>query len=175
MRKICDINQNPSANPNTDDQKWIRVCTRKNKHRRSSNMGPTRENRIPFKTIDFDDIEEDEWHILVKKFAYIRSDLSKTEFFKSLLSVIHDSFNSICPNNDLPLNILCLGLGNPSTNRSSLRQLALLDLLVESFENLDRSNVSLYDPMFRSVSRHLIDHLKMKVGVETSSIYSLNV
>ncbi|VEL31858.1 unnamed protein product [Protopolystoma xenopodis] len=63
------------------------------------------------------------------------------------------------------VDILCLGLGNPAVEASSLKQLALLDLLIEQEPRLNRAGARLYDPVFRRTARRLIEYLGMEASL----------
>lgn len=61
-------------------------------------------------------------------------------------------------------SILCLGLGNPAVDASSLRQLAFLSALVEASGGIFRpAKTFLYDPVLKATSRTFIRHQGFRV------------
>lgn len=153
-----------------DESPWIRAVCRRNQ--RSTVTGPTSIPRFstskwandlhPFPWSD--DFTDDDLSVLRKKFRstrayFIQSDTGR-QFMNSLLSDLDRAFPALGPKS---IDVLCLGLGNPATERASLRQLAVLDLLIEKDARLTRSRTCLYDPVFRSVARQFLRDLGMQI------------
>ncbi|CAL8093588.1 unnamed protein product [Calicophoron daubneyi] len=108
---------------------------------------------------------------------HFQNSVTGGRFLDMLLGEIREAFDSIAPSGIGPssVDVLCLGLGNPAVDRTSLRQLALLELLIERDTRLSRAHTKLYDPVFRSVSRRFIRELGMQViTVNAEACYSLS-
>ncbi|GAA49884.1 acetyl-CoA acyltransferase [Clonorchis sinensis] len=164
-----------SADASLDDGgPWLRACTRRRREKSDAKLKPVLRcstaqrpdgRRPPAGLSDL--VEDDDIETLKSKFAsarayFLNSD-SGTHFLATLLGDLRDAFCDISLDERDSIDVLCLGLGNPAVDRASLRQLALLDLLIERDPRLTRSRTQLYDPVFRSVSRQFIHHLGMKV------------
>ncbi|KAJ7109211.1 SRR1-domain-containing protein [Mycena epipterygia] len=64
--------------------------------------------------------------------------------------------------------ILCLGLGSPSSSPNSRAQLAFLLEICESMD-IEHANVSVYDPVFSDEDRALFQELEISVSAENKA------
>jgi len=64
-------------------------------------------------------------------------------------------------------DVLCLGLGSPSTSRNALAQLGFLLKMCEHL-NIERAQVSLYDPVFNEADANLLEELELRRLAEDS-------
>ncbi|KIJ69354.1 hypothetical protein HYDPIDRAFT_105955 [Hydnomerulius pinastri MD-312] len=68
-----------------------------------------------------------------------------------------------------PQNVLCLGLGSPSSSRDARAQLAFLNRLC-AFADIDSTNVSVYDPVFTDADRELFRVLGMQCLADNKDV-----
>ncbi|KAF5387126.1 hypothetical protein D9615_001843 [Tricholomella constricta] len=66
------------------------------------------------------------------------------------------------------LEVLCLGLGSPSTSPNARVQLAFLLAICDSL-NIDRAKVSLYDPVFTAEDASLLAELQVQLLTENKA------
>ncbi|KAF5398673.1 hypothetical protein PHET_08440 [Paragonimus heterotremus] len=153
------------------DSPWLRAYPRR-RHRKSTTLRyPTllRAEDCGLATREVVSLEEveDDFTTMCSKFTSFRSYFLHSgtgqTFVNSLLADLRRAFPACTLSEPECVDVLCLGLGNPATNRASLRQLALLDLLIERDTRLARSRTRLYDPVFRCASRQFIRGLGMQV------------
>ncbi|KAF7237825.1 hypothetical protein EG68_11141 [Paragonimus skrjabini miyazakii] len=153
-----------------EDSPWLRAYPRR-RHRKSTTLRyPTlRAEDCGLATRGVVSLEEveDDFTTICSKFTtfrsyFVHSGTGQT-FVNSLLADLRRAFPASTLSEPECVDVLCLGLGNPATNRASLRQLALLDLLIERDTRLARSRTRLYDPVFRCTSRQFIRGLGMQV------------
>ncbi|KAF6776203.1 hypothetical protein AHF37_03982 [Paragonimus kellicotti] len=154
-----------------EDSPWLRAYPRR-RHRKSTTLRyptPLRADDCGLATRGVVSLEEveDDFTTMCSKFASFRSYFAHSgagqAFVNSLLADLRRAFPASTLSEPECVDVLCLGLGNPATNRASLRQLALLDLLIERDTRLARSRTRLYDPVFRCTSRQFIRGLGMQV------------
>ncbi|KAG2157415.1 SRR1-domain-containing protein [Suillus clintonianus] len=69
-------------------------------------------------------------------------------------------------------DVLCLGLGSPSTSREARAQLAFLISLCDSLQ-IGPSNVSVYDPVFTDADKALFQSFGMRCLPDTASLFYL--
>ncbi|KAG7452665.1 SRR1-domain-containing protein [Guyanagaster necrorhizus] len=87
-------------------------------------------------------------------------DLQNDQWTVSAIQIVRDSFSAV--HNDECPDVLCLGLGSPCSSPNSRAQLAFLLLICKSL-NIDRSRVSLYDPVFTEEDLCYFEEQKLNV------------
>ncbi|CAH8519239.1 unnamed protein product [Heterobilharzia americana] len=158
-----------------ESEGWLRICSRKTK-RKSKGSKPIGHcslthrpggYRLPVGISHL--MEDDNLESLERRFYGMRSNflLSKPDrsFLEGLIKSISQAFSMISKEQIRPkmVDVLCLGLGNPAADRASLHQLVVLDLLLQFDTRMDRSHTQLYDPLFKSMVRALIQKLGMHI------------
>nr|CAH8847122.1 unnamed protein product [Trichobilharzia regenti] len=169
-----------------ESEGWSRVCSRKMR-RKCKNVRPIRhsvvhrQNGYSLHDNISNLMEDDNLETLMQRFVGMRSNflLSKSNksFFDCLLHSINQAFSIISDEQIEPgmVDVLCLGLGSPAADRASLHQLVVLDLLLQFDSRLDRSRTYLYDPVFNSIVRELIQKLGMNIiPVNKQGCYKLS-
>ncbi|VDN28652.1 unnamed protein product [Dibothriocephalus latus] len=111
---------------------------------------------------------------LQKKFSialdYLESSSSGRQFVAAVRTQLDSVFTSLHrslpqpPDHDSSVFCLCLGLGNPAVDRSSLRQLAFLTALMKDSTLFQPSKTYFYDPLLRWTSRDFIRRLGFRVS-----------
>ncbi|CAH8554992.1 unnamed protein product [Schistosoma rodhaini] len=151
-----------------DSEEWLRVCSRKTKRKHKATR-PAECAAIQKHIFTLDYIDDDSLETVLGRFNGIRSSLllSKPDrtFLEGLLKSINQAFAMISNKQNEPsgIDVVCLGLGNPAVHHASLRQLVVLDLLLQLDPRMERSRTHLYDPVFKSVARALIRKLGMHI------------
>ncbi|CAI2728193.1 unnamed protein product [Schistosoma spindalis] len=151
-----------------DSEEWLRVCSRKTKRKLKATR-PVGRPAIQKPNVTLDYMDDDSLETVSGRFDGIRSSLllSKPDrnFLEGLLKSINQAFTIISNKQTEPsrIDVVCLGLGNPAVHHSSLRQLVVLDLLLQFDPRMERSRTHLYDPVFKSVARALIRKLGMHI------------
>nr|VZI37652.1 unnamed protein product [Spirometra erinaceieuropaei] len=119
-------------------------------------------------------LPDDTPEALEKKFSialdhFERSSSSGRQFVTAVLTQLDRVFTSLrlglpqLPDPGAPIFCLCLGLGNPAVDRSSLRQLAFLTALVKNSTLFQPSKTYFYDPLLRHTSREFIRRLGFRI------------
>uniref|UniRef100_A0A0X3PGJ9 SRR1-like domain-containing protein n=2 Tax=Schistocephalus solidus TaxID=70667 RepID=A0A0X3PGJ9_SCHSO len=118
-------------------------------------------------------LPDDTPEALQKKFSialdYFERSCSGRQFVTAVLTQLDNVFTSLRlgipqpPDPGAPIFCLCLGLGNPAVDRSSLRQLALLTTLVKHTALFKPSKTYFYDPLLRQTSREFIRRLGFRI------------
>ncbi|KAK0503094.1 SRR1-domain-containing protein [Armillaria luteobubalina] len=88
-----------------------------------------------------------------------KQDLQNDSWTAAAIQIVQESSRAI--HNDKHLDVLCLGLGSPCSSPNSRAQLAFLLLICKSL-NIDRSRVSLYDPVFTEEDLCFFEEQKLK-------------
>ncbi|CAH8500729.1 unnamed protein product [Schistosoma turkestanicum] len=149
----------------SNSEEWRRVCSRKKQRQRKT--AECLSVQRPFSTLNY--MDDDSLETVLRRFDGMRSSLllSKPDrsFLEGLLKSINQAFSIISTTQIEPnkIDVICLGLGNPAVHHASLRQLVVLDLLLQFHPRMERSRTHLYDPVFKSVARALIRKLGMHV------------
>ncbi|KAA3678572.1 uncharacterized protein DEA37_0003325 [Paragonimus westermani] len=154
-----------------EDSPWLRAYPRR-RHRKNTTLRYPTHLRADdcglttSRVVSLEEVEDD-FTTVYSKFTLFRSYFLHSgtgqNFVNSLLADLRRAFPASTLSEPGCVDVLCLGLGNPATNRASLRQLALLDVLVERDTRFARSRTRLYDPVFRYASRQFIRGLGMQV------------
>ncbi|PBK96686.1 SRR1-domain-containing protein [Armillaria gallica] len=88
-----------------------------------------------------------------------KQDLQNDPWTAAAIQIVQESSSAV--HNDKCLDVLCLGLGSPCSSPNSRAQLAFLLLICKSL-NIDRSRVSLYDPVFTEEDLCFFEEQKLK-------------
>ncbi|PBK77981.1 hypothetical protein ARMSODRAFT_17302 [Armillaria solidipes] len=94
-----------------------------------------------------------------------KQDLQNDPWTAAAIQIVQESSSAV--HNDKSLDVLCLGLGSPCSSPNSRAQLAFLLLICKSL-NIDRSRVSLYDPVFTGEDLCFFEEQKLKVLSESN-------
>ncbi|TNN21296.1 SRR1-like protein isoform 2 [Schistosoma japonicum] len=147
---------------------WLRVCSRKTK-RNLKGRQQIKHSTIQRRIDSLDFLNDDSLETVLRRFDGMRSSFlfskHNKSFLEGLLKSINQAFEIISDRQigQSEIDVICLGLGNPAVHLSSLRQLVVLDLLLQSDPRMERSRTHLYDPVFKSVARNLIRKLGMQI------------
>lgn len=176
-RTTLPTNQQPSAIEDEDLNDW-NCALSKGMRRRLRAQGLDSPNSVDFskclpsnipttalKHRSLMVLPEDSLVALKSKLSAARNNFLRSSFFIAVQDAIKTGLASLNGNLKDNIKILCLGLGNPSVDRSSLRQLAFLSALVESVPQLSYKHTFLYDPVFRKTSRTFIRRQGFQVRI----------
>ncbi|KAI0708980.1 hypothetical protein C8Q76DRAFT_799022 [Earliella scabrosa] len=92
--------------------------------------------------------------------ARASEELAGTDWLRDTLRTLRDALEDAFPAADVVPDVLCLGLGSPSSSRDARAQLALLLAACDDLR-IERTKVSVFDPVFVEQDRELIAHCRL--------------
>ncbi|KAG0705034.1 SRR1-domain-containing protein [Suillus ampliporus] len=107
--------------------------------------------------------------LLVDLVDRAKADIGSNGWITTCLGLMQDALrktNISCP------DVLCLGLGSPSTSREARAQLAFLISSCAILE-IGLTNVSIYDPVFTDADKELFQSFGMQCLPDTDAKYAL--
>lgn len=99
-----------------------------------------------------------------------KADIGSNGWITTCLGLVQDALQKT--NISYP-DVLCLGLGSPSTSREARAQLAFLISLCDSLE-IGQSNVSVYDPVFTDADKALFQSFGMRCLPDTDGKHAVD-
>ncbi|PFH52441.1 hypothetical protein AMATHDRAFT_74233 [Amanita thiersii Skay4041] len=106
---------------------------------------------------------------LVNLLQRLREELKQDAWFTQCQQIINDALKMLA----IPFaDAICLGLGSPSASRNARIQLAFLLEVCDSLM-MNRSTISIYDPVFTAEDLALLDELQLSLLKENRAGSSL--
>ncbi|KAI0670584.1 SRR1-domain-containing protein [Trametes maxima] len=90
----------------------------------------------------------------------VSGELAHSDWLRDSLQSLRESLEEAFASSDGAPGVLCLGLGSPAASRDARAQLALLLAVCDDL-SIDRTRVSVYDPVFAAEDVQLLAHLRL--------------
>ncbi|KAI0807220.1 SRR1-domain-containing protein [Fomes fomentarius] len=82
-------------------------------------------------------------------------ELTPTDWMRNTIHMLRESLKEAFPSSDVTPDVLCLGIGSPSSSRDARAQLALLLAACDDL-HIERTKLSVFDPVFAEQDLQLL-------------------